>query len=164
MTHRHPFDYQLADESTALLRLARSLTRNEHRAQDLTQETLRKAWSGRASYKAGTRLRAWLFTILRNTHFSNLRKHSREVEDADGALAARLSHQPSQEHVSALRELESALAALPTEQRDALLLVGGEGYSQEEAARASGCAVGTIKSRVCRARVRLREVLDVSAH
>lgn len=163
MAERHPFHHLLAAETPALLRLARHLTRDEHRAQDLAQEALKRAWSGRNGFQPGTRLRAWLFTILRNAHFSSLRKHRREVEDADGALAAALSQEPPQDHASALRELAAAMAILPSEQREALLLVGVSGYSQEEAAHATGCAVGTIKSRVNRARGRLREMLEIPA-
>lgn len=163
MFEPHPFHHQLAEEAPALLRLARHLTRNEHRAQDLAQETLRKAWSARGGYQPGARLRAWLFTILRNTHVSDLRKHRREVEDADGALAAKLPQEGAQEHVMALRELAAAMATLSSEQREALILVGGAGYSHEEAAMETGCAVGTIKSRVSRARARLGEMLGSPA-
>ena len=163
MIEPHPFHYQLAEEAPALLRLARHLTRNEHCAQDLAQETLRKAWSARGGYLPGSRLRAWLFTILRNTHVSNLRKNRREVEDADGAHAARLMQDGAQEHVMALRELAVAMATLSSEQQEALILVGGAGYSHEEAAMQTGCAVGTIKSRVSRARTRLGEMLGIPA-
>lgn len=162
MIEPHPFHHQLAEEAPALLRLARHLTRNEHYAQDLAQETLRKAWSARGGYQPGARLRGWLFTILRNTHVSDLRKHRREVEDADGSLAAALSQEGAQEHAMALRELGAAMRDLTCEQREALMLVGGAGYSHEEAAIATGCAVGTIKSRVSRARARLGEALGIS--
>lgn len=159
MIEPHPFHHQLAEEMPALLRLARHLTRNEHGAQDLAQETLRKAWSAREGYLPGARLRAWLFTILRNTHISGLRKYRREVEDADGHLAGALAQEGEQEHVIALRELVEAMTRLSQEQREALILVGGAGYSHEEAAVATGCASGTIKSRVSRARARLEEIL-----
>ncbi len=159
MIELHPFHHQLAEETPALLRLARHLTRNEHSAQDLAQETLRKAWSAREGYQPGARLRAWLFTILRNTHISERRRHRREVEDIGGALAGALTQEGAQEHVLALAELTAAMSTLPFEQREALLLVGGAGYSHEEAALVTGCAVGTVKSRVSRARARLEVIL-----
>lgn len=160
---RHPFHTLLAEETPALRVLARALTRNEAHAQDLVQDTLAKAWAGRAGYRPDTRLRAWLFTILRNTFFSDLRKRRREVEDVDDACAGRLSEAPGQEHALALREFVAALATLPLNQREALVLVGGAGFSQEEAAEICGCAVGTIKSRVSRARSRLTQLLGLEA-
>lgn len=160
---RHPFHRLLAEQTPALRVLARTLTRNETRSQDLVQETLAKAWAARAGYRAETRLRAWLFTILRNTWVSDLRKRRREVEDAGDVLAGKLSEAPRQEHASALREFVAALETLPRCQREALVLVGGAGFTQEEAAEICGCAVGTVKSRVSRARARLTELLGLDA-
>jgi RNA polymerase sigma-70 factor (ECF subfamily) len=159
----HPFHRLLAEHTPALRVLARTLTRNEAHAQDLVQDTLTKAWAARGSYQPDTRVRAWLFTILRNTFFSNLRKRRREVEDVDDLLAGRLSEEGGQEHASALREFAAALLTLPSNQREALLLVGGAGFTQEEAAEICGCAVGTVKSRVSRARTRLTHLLGLDA-
>jgi len=106
-------------------------------------------------------LRAWLCTILRNTFYSDLRKRRREVEDVDDIFASRLSEGPGQEHALALKEFVAALADLPVTQREALVLVGGAGFTHEEAAQVCGCAVGTVKSRVSRARARLSEVLGI---
>ncbi len=139
---------------------ARRLTRNDHRAQDLAQETLAKAWANRGRFQTGTHLRAWLYTILRNTFLSELRKYRREVEDADGRHAARLYEGPRQEHAYALKQLGAAMTVLPVCQREALMLVGCAGCSHEHAALECGCAVGTVKSRVSRARARLTGVLD----
>ena len=109
------------------------------------------------SFKEGTNLKAWLFTILRNTYFSERRKRRREVEDADGSYAARLATHPAQHGHMEMQDFRAALVRLPDDQREALILVGAAGFSYEEAAEISGCAVGTIKSRVNRARNRLGE-------
>jgi RNA polymerase sigma-70 factor (ECF subfamily) len=159
----HPFHRLLGPETASLRTVARRLTRNDHRAQDLVQETLTKAWANRGRFQAGTQLRAWLYTILRNSFLSDLRKHRREVEDVDGGFSARLSEGPAQEHAYALEELRAAIDTLPESQRDALMLVGGAGYSHEAAARRCDCAVGTVKSRVSRARTRLNEILERDA-
>ena len=133
-----------------------------HRADDLVQETLLKAWDHLDTFQEGTNLRAWLFTILRNTYFSECRKRQREVEDSDGSRAAQLSVCPNQQGYLDMQEFRRALNILPADQREALVLVGAAGFSYEEAASVSGCAVGTIKSRVNRARRKLTELLDVA--
>jgi RNA polymerase sigma-70 factor (ECF subfamily) len=138
-----------------------SLTGNSERADDLVQETLVKAWSKFHTFQEGTNLRAWLFTILRNEFYSQLRKRGREVEDAEGTYAARLATQPSQGAHMDLSDFRRALVQLPPDQREALVLVGASGFSYEEAAEICGCAVGTIKSRVSRARHRLGELLGL---
>jgi RNA polymerase sigma-70 factor, ECF subfamily len=140
---------------------AMSLCGDASRADDLVQETLVKAWDNLASFQEGTNLKAWLFTILRNFFFSEHRKRRREVEDADGHLSAQLSVQPEQLGHMDFEDFRKALQKLPTDQREALILVGAEGFSYEEAAVISGCAVGTIKSRVNRARSRLSEDLGL---
>jgi RNA polymerase sigma-70 factor, ECF subfamily len=155
----HPFHLQLHHEIPGLQRHAIHMTRNWHRAQDMVQETLVKAWASRDRYVPDTNLRAWLHTILRNTFLSDIRKRRREVEDVDGELAAQLSQPPPQDHAVALSELLAAMADLPLPQREALSLVGAAGFTQEEAADRLGCAIGTIKSRVWRARATLSDVL-----
>ncbi|MEQ8251251.1 MAG: sigma-70 family RNA polymerase sigma factor [Oceanibaculum nanhaiense] len=151
----HPFNLQLRHEMPRLQYHAIHLTKDWHRAQDLMQETLTKAWASRDRYAPDTNLRAWLHTILRNTFLSDIRKRWREVEDEDGTLAAQLAQLPSQEHAVALSELLAAMTALPRQQREALTLVGVAGFSQEEAADRLDCALGTVKSRVWRARATL---------
>lgn len=138
-----------------------SLCGDRDRADDLVQETLFKAWNHLDSFKEGTNLKAWLFTILRNTYFSERRKRKREVEDADGSYAARLSSRPEQDGHMDMQDFQAALSHLPDDQREALVLVGAAGFSYEEAAEISGCAVGTIKSRVNRARGRLADALQM---
>jgi len=130
-------------------------------ADDLVQETLVKAWQNIGSFTVGTNLKAWLFTILRNVYFSELRKRRREVEDADGSMAQRLSVHGEQIGHMDFEDFRVALAQLPADQREALILVGASGLSYEEAAQVAGCAVGTVKSRVNRGRRRLAELLGV---
>ncbi len=140
-----------------------SLSGDYHFADDLVQETLLKAWSHRDKFEPGTNFRAWLFTILRNTYFSDFRKRRREVQDVDGEKAALLSTPPEQHGHLDLADFREAMKQLSSDQREALLLVGAEGFSYEEAAEIAGCAVGTVKSRVNRARVRLAEIMSVTS-
>jgi len=138
-----------------------SLCGNPDRADDLVQETLVKAWSNLGSFVEGTNLPAWLFTILRNLYYSEYRKRRREVSDSDGALAAKLATAPAQNGHMDLLDFREALLQLPTDQREALILIGASGLSYEEAATVCGCAVGTMKSRVNRARNRLADLLSI---
>jgi len=160
MIDRHPFHILLPPHGVALHRFALKLSAHEHRAEDLVQETFLKAWANRDKFSLGTELRAWLFTILRNTFYSDLRKKKRDVEDVDGKLAALLFEDASQEHEIELKELISAIAMLPEIHRRPLILMGVYGFSQEEAAAACGCTVGTIKSRVSRGRSSLSRAVD----
>lgn len=142
---------------------ARSIAVDAARADDLVQDTIVKALANADKFQPGTNVVAWLFTILRNHYYTELRNRRREVEDGDGVYAARLVSLPRQIGNLEMGDFQKALAALPAEQREALVLVGGSGFSYEEAAEICGCAVGTIKSRVNRARARLTEVLDPEA-
>lgn len=142
---------------------AMSLCGDPTRADDLVQEALLKAWAHHESFQEGTNLKAWLFTILRNVYFSEHRKRRREVEDADGHLSAQLAVRPEQLGHMEFEDFRIALQTLPIDQREALVLIGAEGFSYEEAAVISGCAVGTIKSRVNRARCRLNEILGLQS-
>lgn len=151
----------LVGEMTSLRAFAVSLCGDRERADDLVQETLFKAWNHLNSFREGTNLKAWLFTILRNTYFSDRRKRRREVEDADGSYAATLSTHPEQHGHMEMQDFRAALSCLPDDQREALVLVGAAGFSYDEAAEISGCAVGTIKSRVNRARNRLSDLLGL---
>ena len=138
-----------------------SLCGNPDRADDLVQETLVKAWSNLTSFAEGTNLAAWLFTILRNIYYSEYRKRRREVADSDGAIAARLATAPAQSGHMDFLDFLGALQKLPPDQREALILIGASGLSYEEAAGVCNCAVGTMKSRVNRARNRLVELLSI---
>jgi RNA polymerase sigma-70 factor, ECF subfamily len=140
---------------------AMSLCGKIDRADDLVQETLLRALSNIDSFEPGTNMSAWLFTILRNLFRSEYRKRRREVEDGDGRFSASLKSQPEQPSHIEFEEFRAALAQLPPDQREALVLVGASGFSYEEAAQICGSAVGTIKSRVNRARTRLAELLAI---
>jgi RNA polymerase sigma-70 factor (ECF subfamily) len=159
MIEQHPFSYLLPRQAVPLRGRAMKLTSNLHRAEDLVQTTLMKAWASRDSYLPESNLRAWLFTIMRNTFFSDLRKNCREVEDVDGALAAALAEEPRQDHVLALKELMAAILLLPQVQRRPLVLMGAMGFSQSEVATSCGCTIGAVKSRVSRARATLSAAL-----
>ncbi len=142
---------------------AMSLCGNLERADDLVQETMLKAFKNIDSFEEGTNLKAWLFTILRNTYFSERRRTKREVEDADGIHASRLAVHPEQHGHMDMCELHDALKQLKDDQREALILVCAAGMSYEEAAAISGCAVGTIKSRVNRGRAKLSEIMGITS-
>src|SRR5919205_2506509 len=145
----------------SLRAFAISLCGQVNRADDLVQDTLVRALAHIDRFERGTNLNAWLFTILRNLFHSEYRKRRREVEDPDGSYAGRLKVQPEQGSRLDFEDFRSALAKLPADQREALLLVGASGFSYEEAANICGCAVGTIKSRVNRARKKLAEILTI---
>ena len=145
----------------SLRAFAISLCGNVDRADDLVQETLLRALANIDSFQPGTNMSAWLFTILRNHFRTEYRKRRREVEDADGGYAERLTAREEQTAHIEFGELREALLKLSPDQREALILVGASGFSYEEAAKICNCAVGTIKSRVNRARLRLAETLGV---
>ncbi|WP_296475275.1 RNA polymerase sigma factor [Roseinatronobacter sp.] len=145
----------------ALRAFARGLTGNVTSADDLVQDTVLKAWSKFDQFSEGTNLRAWLFTILRNTFLSQQRKRAKEVSDSTGSFAAKLASKPDHDGRMALQELNDALRTLPIEQREALILVGALGFSVEEAAETCGCAPGTIKSRANRGRKTLAKLLHL---
>jgi RNA polymerase sigma-70 factor, ECF subfamily len=140
---------------------ALSLTNDPVRSDDLVQSTILRAWTSLDHFQQGTNLEAWLFTILRNSFYSEFRKRRREVEDPDDGLARRLRVLPEQEFRLFLVDLQRALMCLPLDQREALVLVGGKGESYEDAAAICGVAVGTMKSRVNRARTHLAELLQM---
>jgi RNA polymerase sigma-70 factor (ECF subfamily) len=140
----------------SLRAFAMSLCGNVDRADDLVQETLLRAIANINSFEPGTNMSAWLFTILRNLFRSEYRKRRREVEDGDGRYADSLKSHPEQPGRVEFEELRAALAKLPPDQREALILVGASGFSYD-------CAVGTIKSRVNRARTRLAEQLSIDS-
>ena len=145
----------------SLRAFAISLSGNIDRADDLVQETLLRAIANINSFQPGTNMSAWMFTILRNLFRSEYRKRRREVEDTDGSYAESLKSHPEQASRLEFQEFRTALSKLPPDQREALILVGASGFSYEEAANICGCAVGTIKSRVNRARTRLADLLSI---
>lgn len=143
---------------------ALSLTRDMSRADDLVQDTVVKAWTNIEKFEPGTNMRAWLFTILRNTFYSERRKARREVADSEGVLTEQIAEKPSHDGRLALADFRRAFEKLPDEQREALILVGAEGFSYEDAAAMCACAVGTIKSRANRGRRKLAELLQLDEH
>ena len=152
---------ELVDHLPALRAFALSLTRDGSSADDLVQDTIVKAWTHIDKFQPGTNLRAWLFTILRNTFYSARRKTRREISDTDGIHAARQATRPDHDGRLALNDFRNAFGQLPDEQREALILVGASGFSYEEAAAMTGVAVGTVKSRANRGRRRLAELLHL---
>lgn len=154
------FGDALIEALPALRAFARSLCGDRVRADDLVQETVVKALANQDKFRQGTNFNAWLVTILRNHFYSERRKRRREVEDIDGEYVGQLSDVPGQEDRVAMNEFVRALNVLPDEQREALVLVGASGFSYEEAADICRVRVGTIKSRVSRARERLSTLLS----
>src|SRR3984885_1469432 len=139
---------------------ARSLTGNQEGADDLAQETLVKAWQSRATFIPGTNLKAWLFTILRNQFYSDRRRAWRQAPWDQEAAERIPGGGEDQVHSAELSDTVRALRRLSDEQREALILVGAGGFSYEAAAAICKCAVGTVKSRVARARKTLIDILD----
>ncbi len=140
-----------------------SLSGRSDRADDLVQETLMKAWHHQLSFEAGTNIRAWLYTILRNEFYSQMRKRRREIEDADGEYSSKVAITGGQESYLDMADLRFALAKLPDDQREAIILVGASGFSYQEVAKICGVAIGTVKSRVSRAREKLATLLGMEA-
>jgi RNA polymerase sigma-70 factor, ECF subfamily len=152
---------QLVEHIGPMRAFAISLCRNGATADDVVQDALVKAWSNLDKFEEGTNMRAWLFTIVRNTYFSLHRKRKREVEDTDGSMADSMSQKPDHDGRLVMRDFQAAFDQLNDEQREALVLVGAQGFSYEEAADMCGVALGTIKSRVNRARARLAKLMDI---
>ena len=163
MTIERPLHQAMLDAIPHLRAFAISLTGNVTYADDLVQTALLRGLENLDKFQPGTSMQAWLFTILRNHFYTELRQRRREVDDPEGALAGRLAVLPEQDVHLDVDDMLAALARLNVEQREALLLVGAEGVSYEEAARICGTTLGTIKSRVSRARARLAELLDHTA-
>ncbi|MWV27185.1 sigma-70 family RNA polymerase sigma factor [Aurantiacibacter rhizosphaerae] len=169
------FKRELTEVVPHLRAFARGLCGRPDMADDLVQEALLKAWAAQERFEPGTSMRAWTFVILRNAYLTDMRRN-RFRGEYDETVAERILTAPAgQEEPLHLSDLHRALLTLPPERREALLLVGAGGFSYEEAANICGCAVGTIKSRVGRARAALssmmedgdipdRELTDPSAH
>lgn len=139
---------------------ARGLSGRPDFADDLVQEALIKAWTARERYTPGTNMRAWTFAILRNHYLSELRKSRRQTDLDEGTAERLLVMEADQESPLHLGDMEVALQKLAPERREAVLLVGASGFSYEEAADIAGCPIGTMKSRVARARGDLTRLLD----
>ncbi|WP_091148395.1 sigma-70 family RNA polymerase sigma factor [Novosphingobium sp. CF614] len=159
-----PADERFRDELLAVLphlrAFARGLSGRPDFADDLVQEAAIKAWTARDRYEPGTNMRAWTFAILRNHYLSELRRSKRQTDLDEGAAERLLVMEPDQEGPLHLDDMEAALQKLAPERREAVLLVGASGFSYEEAADIAGCPIGTMKSRVARARADLARLLD----
>lgn len=154
------FKAALIEVTPHLRGFARTLCGCRERADDLAQETLLKAWSARTSYRAGTNFKAWTFTILRN-HFYSEARRARFTGEYDQDMAERtLKTFGNQEDSLALADVMRALQTLPDTHRDALILVAVGDLSYEAIAEICGIALGTVKSRICRARAMLANVLE----
>ncbi|NBC96286.1 MAG: RNA polymerase sigma factor [Deinococcus-Thermus bacterium] len=153
---------ELPEHLPALRAFARSLVRDGAAADDLVQDTLLKAWAKLHRFEPGTNMRAWLFTILRNTFYGDRRRAQREVADVDGAYGEKLARKPDHDGRLNLRDFQAAFSQLPAEQREALVLVGALQHSYDDAAEIAEVRVGTIKSRLNRGRLRLAELLGLA--
>ena len=157
---RRAFKRELTGVVPHLRAFARGLCGRPDMADDLVQETLLKAWAAQDRFEPGTNMRAWTFVILRNAYLTDMRRN-RFRGDYDETVAERVLTAPAgQEEPIHLADMHRALLTLPPERREALLLVGAGGFSYEEAAQICGCAVGTIKSRVGRARAALTTMIE----
>jgi len=143
---------------------ARTLCGDPTAADDLAQDAMLKAWDARASFEMGTNMKAWTFMILRNQFYSEKRRSWRQSQLDQEAAERTLVAVDDPEAPVALDELRQGLAMLPIEQREALVLVGAGGFAYEEAAAICECAVGTVKSRVSRARRALQGILESGAY
>ncbi len=157
---KQDFKRELTEVVPHLRAFARGLCGRPDMADDLVQEALLKAWAAQERFEPGTSMRAWTFVILRNAYLTDMRRN-RFRGEYDETVAERILTAPAgQEEPLHLSDLHRALLTLPPERREALLLVGAGGFSYEEAANICGCAVGTIKSRVGRARAALSSMME----
>lgn len=154
------FKAALIEVTPHLRAFARSLCGDPVQADDLVQDALLKAWNARDSYAENTSFKAWTFTILRNSFYSEKRRSWRSTGLEPGVAEATLVASDDPDKGLELVALRNALEHLPQDQREAIILIGAGGMAYEEAAEIVGCAVGTIKSRVSRARKALAELLN----
>lgn len=144
----------------SLRAFAISLCHNRTEADDLVQETLIRAWNNLSNFEEGTNLKAWLFTILRNNFYNGLRKQKHQTEYARAMDAGQFVVQPTQDKSLEFNDVMRVLGDLPPDQREALILVTVENMSYEEVATICACPIGTVKSRVNRARARLEALME----
>ena len=157
---RNAFKRELTTVIPHLRAFARGLCGRPDLADDLVQETLLKAWAAQERFEPGTSMRAWTFVILRNAYLTDMRRNRFRGEYDESVAERTLTAPAGQEGPLHLSDMHRALLTLPPERREALLLVGAGGFSYEEAAEICQCAVGTIKSRVGRARAALTRMID----
>lgn len=143
----------------ALRAFARTFYREPTHADDLVQETLTRALANIHQFRPGTSMKSWLFTIMRNAFYTKIKIDTREAPGAADCVSLRPAADPTQEWSYRGHEIAAAIDRLPAQQREVLVLIGLRGVSYEEATEICGCAMGTIKSRLNRARHRLLEEL-----
>ncbi|MCT7377424.1 sigma-70 family RNA polymerase sigma factor [Chelativorans salis] len=156
-------DSELLDLIPALRAFARTFYRDRCDADDLVQETLTKGLANIHRFQAGTSMKSWLFTIMRNTFCTRGKIAKRELPGFEDCASMRPAVDPEQEWSVRGIEVREALQRLPEQQRQVLVLVGVLGVSYQEAAEICGCAMGTVKSRLNRARLRLLDELGENA-
>lgn len=144
----------------SLRAFARGLCRNRDLADDVVQEAMMRAWAARETFRPGSNFRAWMFTILRNEFFSVVRKRKRETSLDPEFAEATLVQEATQEGGLHLDDVDRAMAKLPAHQAEVLWLIAGAGLSYDEAASVVGCGIGTVKSRLNRARAAVRDMID----
>ncbi|MBI1180563.1 MAG: sigma-70 family RNA polymerase sigma factor [Alphaproteobacteria bacterium] len=154
------FAHELEAVLPSLRAFGRSLSGSRDLADDLVQETMMKAWAARERFRAGTSFRAWTFVILRNAFLSDRRKQSTRMESGKDLTDDMITTPPSQDRRLILDDLQRALMKLPEAWREALVLVGAGGVSYQEAAEICGCPIGTIRSRVARARAEVDRLMQ----
>lgn len=154
------FKRELTEVIPHLRAFARGLCGRPDMADDLVQEAMMKAWAAQERFEPGTSMRAWTFVILRNAYLTDMRRNRFRGEYDENVAERILTAPADQEEPLHLSDMHRALLTLPPERREALLLVGAGGFSYEEAATICGCAVGTIKSRVGRARAALNSMME----
>ncbi|MGV6874175.1 sigma-70 family RNA polymerase sigma factor [Pseudochelatococcus sp. B33] len=150
-----PSQAEIVQLIPALRAFARTFYRDPHEADDLVQETLTRALSSICQFRPGTSMKSWLFTIMRNAFYTKIKVERREAPGATDCVSLRPASDPTQEWSARGREIADAIQRLPEQQREVLVLIGVLGVSYEEAAIICGCAMGTVKSRLNRARLRL---------
>ena len=136
------------------------LARNRERADDLVQDTIVRALSAAQQFQVGTNLKGWMFTILRNLHYDEVHKNRIQTQSLDDPLTYEPTVLPSQIATLEFGDFRRAFWQLADDRREALILIGANGFSYEEAAKVCGCPKGTIKSRVSRARRELLQILE----
>ncbi len=156
MNNPADFKNQFLKQVPALRGFARVLCGQSGLADGLAQEGLLRAWASKETFNRGTNMRAWLFTILRNVFYTHMRRQALEIAVCNDPQFTKNTVGPRQHTSLEVKELLNAFPQLPPEQREAMFLIVAEGLSYEQAASICGCAVGTIKSRIGRARKSLQ--------